>query len=469
MQKIYCDRKVIHPETGVSFYRVQGTNGWVFDKRPASNVAHADNYMLLDEGMVQIGHFVYRAVTKLAIRREPSVDDKSKTPRALRQGDLVAINAIRKSPHGSQNGSFLRLNDGSGWLFERKRGESMMVPVHIQTGSWTLKVVNEFGIAVRRQPIDCEEMRSSKIYPADSIVHCDKMVMSESGVKFYLLEKTDNDWVFDMRDGYPMMAMQTSIGPTEEISFTSSTSWTPDFVRGIAVSVEDLTEIAFTPASRLISFKSFGGTRINVYYTTRTVGTAIDHPFQGKTQLFRRNCSASELLEIFKNPRVHTGRGYKRRKSSVDSPIVSTTYGSGILVEEEEEVRNDVLDCDQEIQKLLKKRAGLLSIIQSSDLKRTEAAESAKKLEEKRQHELQEAQHIEQERERARLAEIARQERVARELQERTCSGCGRVFPNAHARSQHYRAVHEFSCDYCYRIFSSVQSLNQHCDALGHW
>ncbi|MCX5794925.1 MAG: hypothetical protein NTY77_05485 [Elusimicrobia bacterium] len=52
------------------------------------------------------------------------------------------------------------------------------------------------------------------------------------------------------------------------------------------------------------------GVQINVYYSTMTVGTAINHPKQGKTQLFRRGCSLQDLAAIFKNPRAHLGTGY---------------------------------------------------------------------------------------------------------------------------------------------------------------
>ena len=59
-------------------------------------------------------------------------------------------------------------------------------------------------------------------------------------------------------------------------------------------------------------------TRINVYYTTGTVGTCLDHPRQGKTQLFRRNVDLSLLAQLFRDPRLHTGTGYHRR--STESP-----------------------------------------------------------------------------------------------------------------------------------------------------
>lgn len=54
--------------------------------------------------------------------------------------------------------------------------------------------------------------------------------------------------------------------------------------------------------------------RINIWESERrgrTVGTYLFHPKQGKTQLFRRCVSDKELQQIFKNPRVHSGKGYK--------------------------------------------------------------------------------------------------------------------------------------------------------------
>lgn len=51
--------------------------------------------------------------------------------------------------------------------------------------------------------------------------------------------------------------------------------------------------------------------RINVWHEKMTVGTALTHPKQGRTQLFRRYVTPKEMEKIFKNPREHTGKGYK--------------------------------------------------------------------------------------------------------------------------------------------------------------
>lgn len=58
-----------------------------------------------------------------------------------------------------------------------------------------------------------------------------------------------------------------------------------------------------------------GPMRINVWRSERsilyTIGTYLNHPKQGKTQLFRRNVNLLQLEKLFKNPRQHTGKGYR--------------------------------------------------------------------------------------------------------------------------------------------------------------
>lgn len=64
----------------------------------------------------------------------------------------------------------------------------------------------------------------------------------------------------------------------------------------------------------MLSFKR-NGERINVYHTTMTVVTCLNHPLQGKKSLVRREVNGKELKEIFNNPRVHTGKGYHTKQN----------------------------------------------------------------------------------------------------------------------------------------------------------
>lgn len=76
----------------------------------------------------------------------------------------------------------------------------------------------------------------------------------------------------------------------------------------------DWNYLCYQKDSGMISFhkiidSSFA--RINIYLTKMTVATCLKHPRQGKTQMFRKFVSMELLEKIFKNPRTHTGRGYK--------------------------------------------------------------------------------------------------------------------------------------------------------------
>lgn len=71
--------------------------------------------------------------------------------------------------------------------------------------------------------------------------------------------------------------------------------------------------VANQEAIGLLSFVRHG-VRVNVYTTKMTVATCLDHPTKGKTQLFRRRVSMELLATIFDNPRVHTHKGYRKKR-----------------------------------------------------------------------------------------------------------------------------------------------------------
>lgn len=82
-------------------------------------------------------------------------------------------------------------------------------------------------------------------------------------------------------------------------------------------------EIDRQELNTLISFQKDTGAkaglvRLNIYLTRKsrpgalkmTVATCLNHPKKGKTQLFRKNVTRTQLVHIMKNPRKHTGKGY---------------------------------------------------------------------------------------------------------------------------------------------------------------
>ena len=50
--------------------------------------------------------------------------------------------------------------------------------------------------------------------------------------------------------------------------------------------------------------------KLTIWLTSGTCGSYLNHPVQGKTQLFRKRNGEYYLEEIFENPRIHTDSGY---------------------------------------------------------------------------------------------------------------------------------------------------------------
>lgn len=94
-------------------------------------------------------------------------------------------------------------------------------------------------------------------------------------------------------------------------------------VRKLALE-ENFTEIYHNATSRVVSFIKYDGPdddiliRMNVYWTTGTVGTCINHPHEGKTQLFRRLVDLETLRILYRDPRDQAGAGYYQYR--FDSP-----------------------------------------------------------------------------------------------------------------------------------------------------
>lgn len=491
MQKIVCDRKVTHPVTGVNYYRVQGTEGWVFDIRPLrEGGVHS---ILLPEELIEEGLQVYECIVPVAIRLKPDIiKDSNCVDTAINAGELVAIDVSRRCPfENEKNGPFLRLTDGSGWVFVRKSHAQLMKRLSIQRGTWTVQIQNApAGFALRRQPVDStRNFYDNYAYKPGEFVQCTHMVQASSGVDFYRVAGTDG-WIFDRRGDVRLLTVVSEHDdhPITDFQETAVLSpWSPEFVRGVVAALPDnIEEISWNETSRVISFRHVAAdVRINVYFTTRTIGTALCHPIQGRTQLFRRNCTIEELVRILQDPRVHTGKGYKRKHedcqaSLIPDRIVSTPHGQGILADQEAETRNRLLDIDQEMEALQKEKRTLLENVRDVDLRRATAAlemdkkvlhrldEYQKRLAELKRKELEEQKLLQEEQRRREEEQRIRAAREAQQLRDRTCGTCGRVFSDARARNQHWYAVHRIYCEICQKDFQSHHALDQHRDALYH-
>ncbi|KAK9807409.1 hypothetical protein WJX73_001632 [Symbiochloris irregularis] len=73
------------------------------------------------------------------------------------------------------------------------------------------------------------------------------------------------------------------------------------------------------------------GAKLDYYPTTGTVKTSLDHPTQGKTQMFRRDLDDTGYEQVLQNPRAHTNQGYQTRANQPSSSYSAPQggYSSG--------------------------------------------------------------------------------------------------------------------------------------------
>ncbi|KAJ3285280.1 hypothetical protein HDU79_007460 [Rhizoclosmatium sp. JEL0117] len=184
-----------------------------------------------------------------------------------------------------------------------------------------------------------------------------------------------------------------------------------------------LTLLCHNETSRVAIFQypsDISQWKVNVYYTTQTVATVINHPVKGRTQLFRRNVSWADLGKIFQNARVHTGKGYYRL-SDIGSgnvklePFVVATIRDDDQYDEETALKKQLISLEEQT-KVVKE---LLDVFEQ---KRKREAEEALRIQKEREAR-EESQRVERERQR-RLEEEREEERIrkaerARKLKKR--------------------------------------------------
>ena len=111
------------------------------------------------------------------------------------------------------------------------------------------------------------------------------------------------------RHGYTEIDYQPNI---KMISFKKT------FIEKILPKVKvrvNLDDLICQPTELPVEVKETMTCRLNIYYSTMTVGTCLNHPKKGKTQLFRKNVWNVDLLEnLFFNPRFHTRKGYYKKR-----------------------------------------------------------------------------------------------------------------------------------------------------------
>ena len=92
--------------------------------------------------------------------------------------------------------------------------------------------------------------------------------------------------------------------------FAQSYGWMPRETRGSVNGWDNRNKTFF-----LINNKGY---KIDIYVTTATVKTVVDHPSRGRNDLFRSGYwCRDKLAKILSDPRVHSGCGYRMRKKAI--------------------------------------------------------------------------------------------------------------------------------------------------------
>ena len=96
--------------------------------------------------------------------------------------------------------------------------------------------------------------------------------------------------------------------------------------------------------------------KITIWLTSGTCGSYLDHPKQGKTQLFRRRNGDYNLEDIFENPRIHTEEGYHKKanrkskkkqekngiKKQTEKTLIDDDHGKRIELENTNVTTDDI-------------------------------------------------------------------------------------------------------------------------------
>ena len=235
---------------------------------------------------------------------------------------------------------------------------------------------------------------------------------------------------------------------------------------------------------KVISFRT-KETRVNVYYATRSIGTAMYHPLKGKSQIFRNQCTAEILVAILKDPLAHSGKlsttsPYKD-VLQMSSSVVETPHGPGILVNVEEELRNDLIKINESINDLMAKQLNILKSLKICD--DLEAEIAADRIKSRTSRRLEEEEALKklikiknEEKKRRQQAESRDKKRELEAKRERDrsrvgmpCQECEAKFFNDFALMQHCREEHGLSCLYCGRVFRTFELLEEHCIEMEHF
>lgn len=426
LQKVYCDRKVTNPQTQVCFYRVQAVNQWLMDRRIVRNDATGDTtitQMLVDALHIRTGVFCFEALENLLVRSKSTVSDDAGTSYKIRKGSLVSVDAIQETSSDPGNGPFLRLSDGSGWLFTHKNGVPMMKQVHVQPGLWELQVLpTSEGLTMQTNPgvVNSEKDPSPNppFFAPNTMLQADYRIRimhpsctnEKKSIIYYRIQGTQG-WIPDHQaDTSCLTIMTEDLDTMASLNPTPKSGWSPDFVRGVACTIGHLQETEFfdSPSNPVLVFRSISapspracagrtsldnsdgngipdGIRKVVYCGTRTVGILYDDQ-----KIWYRTCEDMELYDHLRKDAVEIlsiqNSGSDPSNNSQTADLDTSSQGDAEMdrVALEEKLRAELLALDKEIESAEAKRISLARQVFSFDQVRIGAAQAMREMTEKR-------------------------------------------------------------------------------------
>lgn len=374
----------------------------------------------------------------LQLRTRPEISDDSRRLDGpeIEPGALLAVDCVQPSRiAGSRNGPFLRLCNAYGWLFERKHGDVVAAKMPLEHGLWPYQVNNPLvGLALRSHPTtsNLEAWRypgfPTVVYPHGHVVWADARVRQDD-VTFVRVQGTTG-WLFTRRAGQDVLRelnprdMSDAMAASGESSgafaafegsegservggdssrstlhpSTSSAARAPDATLPELVPLRDIRACAerhrlrerySNDRSMVVSFvKDMGGgetARVDVYYATGTIATALNHPTKGKTQSFRRGCGMGDVDRIFADPRDPVGPGgYKRRREHDGAfsdnrairamGVYMREMAEATTEDEEVKLRGELRGLDAAMRELAKQRDALMDHLSAVEARSREGA-----------------------------------------------------------------------------------------------
>jgi hypothetical protein len=398
MQNLYCDRKVMHPSSKVTYYRVQGTTGWVCDRvstfqRHRGGGGGEDELVLLEERKVKNGLFAFAVTTTVGIHSQPTTEPNFGTGFNVVGGEIVVANRIREPRGNNGDGPFLHLTGWLGWMCASKAGVTQMKAIPVDEGCWRVRVVHKSGMPLRHQPIDDLDTKSpafkkrdilpylqtSKFYEFHSQVDCDRRITSATGVNFYRVKGTDG-WIFDKRNGKAFLEVLLASPPQldDDLAMPIEDGWTMEFVRGIAAPIDGLRETMHEDSKQTIIFRNEKGLKFTVYCASRTICSAYKNLKKEAIRLVRRDCTNSDLVQHLKHPVIYTDAGFKSRGQKSlplrEAVMRVPENSSNVIIDREEELRSNLLRNEAALEAVRKKRLLLLKQIKVFDDERARSS-----------------------------------------------------------------------------------------------